>query len=63
MVKKIKYTKEFDVLYKLEGEGTNRMLHVEIPKIGEKSTQLGNSSPESLARILASNIFFDLENK
>ena len=63
MVKKFKYTKEFDVIYRLEGEGTNRMIYVEIPNIGKKSTQLGNSSPKSLAKIIASNIFSDWENK
>ena len=63
MKKKFSYLKEFIANYEIHENNGIKTITVEIPKIGKKSTQLGNLSIEFLTKDLANGIFSEWEEK
>ena len=57
------FTKTFSATYEVTEIHGNRMLTVELPGFGTKTTQLGNLTEKNLANILAEQIISDLEEK
>lgn len=62
-MKKIEIQKTYKVRYKVQYEVEKGLLKVVVEGIGEKSTQLGNLSEESLAKQLAEEIIKENEKK
>lgn len=52
MKQEFEFSETFHAYYEIQ----QGMIHVHVKDKGEKWTQLGNSTPESLARILAGEI-------
>lgn len=52
MKQEFEFSETFQAYYEIE----QKMIRVHVKDKGEKWTQLGNSTPESLARILAGQI-------
>ena len=63
MKKEFSYLKEFIANYEIQEKDGIKTITVEIPKIGKKSTQLGDLSIDFLTKDLANGIFSEWEEK
>ena len=63
MKRTFSYLKEFIATYEIHENNGIKTITVEIPRIGTKSTQLGDLSIDFITKQLATEIFSDLEAK